>query len=132
MSIPTPDMENGASANQSEAQNEAQRKLHDLLESMWEQRKGMVVERLNTLTDAVQHLKENATPASREKGIYAAHNLAGILGTFGIPQGTELAREVEVAMGTDGPLSETQIQHLQNVIGQLTSLIAQRSLPTAR
>ena len=53
MSIPTPDMENGASANQIEAQNEAQRKLHDLLESMWEQRKGMVVERLNTLTDAV-------------------------------------------------------------------------------
>ena len=79
-----------------------------------------------------EHLKENATPASREKGIYAAHNLAGILGTFGIPQGTELAREVEVAMGTDGPLSETQIQHLQQVITELSSLIAQRSLPTAR
>ena len=124
----TPESENGATAEQ----NDAQRKLHDLLESMWEQRKSMVVERLNTLTDAVAHLKENATPASREKGIYAAHNLAGILGTFGIPQGTDLSREIEVAMGTDGPLNETQISHLQQVVGKLTELIAQRSIPTAR
>ena len=124
----TPDMDNGASAEQ----NEAQRKLHDLLESMWELRKSTVVERLNTLTDAVQHLKENTTPASREKGIYAAHNLAGILGTFGLPQGTNLAREVEVAMSMNEPLDSEKIEHLQEVIAELTSLIAQRSLPTAR
>ncbi len=99
---------------------------------MWEQRKGMVVERLNTLRDAVRDLPASPTPASRERGIDAAHKLAGILGTFGLPQGTDLARELEVAMSHPGALPTEQIAHLQQVVEQLGQLIAQRSLPTSR
>ena len=132
MNDPTPEIVAKPAEAQTEAQAEAQRKLHDLLESMWEQRKSIVVDRLNTLNDAVEHLPENITPDSREKGIYAAHNLAGILGTFGLPQGTELAREIEVAMSLGRPLSDAEVGHLKQVITQLSGLVAQRSLPTAR
>jgi HPt (histidine-containing phosphotransfer) domain-containing protein len=113
-------------------QSEAQRKLHDLLESMWEQRKGTVVDRLNLLEEAVRNLDKNTTRSSREPGIDAAHKLAGILGTFGLPRGTDLAREIEVAMGTEGPLSEQKIGHLRQVVTELAQLVAQRTLPTSR
>jgi HPt (histidine-containing phosphotransfer) domain-containing protein len=118
--------------NQGTDPNDAQRKLHDLLESMWELRKGTVVDRLNVLEAAVKNLHQSKTLASREQGIDAAHKLAGILGTFGLPQGTEMAREIEVAMGVDGQLDAREIAHLQQVVGQLAQLIAQRTLPTAR
>jgi HPt (histidine-containing phosphotransfer) domain-containing protein len=118
--------------NQGTDPNDAQRKLHDLLESMWELRKGTVVDRLNVLEAAVKDLHQSKTLASREQGIDAAHKLAGILGTFGLPQGTEMAREIEVAMGVDGQLDAREIAHLQQVVGQLAQLIAQRTLPTAR
>ena len=130
-----PGSEDGAISNRVDGQteqNEAQRKLHDLLESMWEARKSTVLERLNTLADAVSNLQQNQTVASREPGIYAAHNLAGILGTFGLPQGTELAREIEVAMGVEGPLGEAEALHLHQVVVELGALVAQRTLPTAR
>ena len=111
---------------------EAQKILHDLLETLWEQRKSSVVDRLNTLQQAVRNLDHSPTVKSREAGIDAAHKLAGILGTFGLPRGTDLAREMEVAMGHDGVLAADQVAHLQQVVGELAELIAQRTLPTTR
>jgi HPt (histidine-containing phosphotransfer) domain-containing protein len=111
---------------------EAQSKLHDLLEAMWQQRKSTVLDRLHVLEKAVDELSASPTPASREAGIDAAHKLAGILGTFGLPRGTELAREMEVALGAPGPVDDRQAAHLQDLVGEIAQLIAQRSLPTQR
>ncbi len=115
-----------------ESAAESQRILHDLLEGLWEQRKGMVVERLKLLEDVVLNLDDASTRPSRELGIDAAHKLAGILGTFGLPRGTDLAREVELAMSQDRALDTVEVQHLQAVVRDLGSLVAQRTLPTSR
>ena len=111
---------------------EAQKILHDLLETLWEQRKGSVVDRLQTLQKAVSTLDHSPTPKSRETGIDAAHKLAGILGTFGLPRGTDLAREVEVAMSREGSMPPEAVAHMQQVVDELATLIAQRALPTTR
>ena len=111
---------------------EAQKILHDLLETLWEQRKSSVVDRLHTLQEAVGNLDRSPTVKSRESGIDAAHKLAGILGTFGLPRGTDLAREMEVAMSGDGALKTETIAHLQQLVSELAKLIAQRTLPTTR
>ena len=111
---------------------EAQKILHDLLETLWEQRKSSVVDRLHTLQEAVRKLPDCPTVKSRESGIDAAHKLAGILGTFGLPRGTDLSREMEVALSRDGALKADEIAHLQQVADDLAKLIAQRTLPTSR
>jgi len=46
------------------------------------------------------------TAAEREEAHAAAHKLAGVLGTFGLTRGTELARQLEIAFSlesTPGP-----------------------------
>ncbi len=114
------------------AQTEAQKKLHDLLATLWEQRKNILIERLTTLQESIAGLEAPAAEASRKLGAETAHKLAGILGTFGLPQGTEIAREAEVTLEKDGALSPQEIARLHQITEQLAKLLDQRSLPNGR
>ena len=53
----------------------------------------------------------------------SAHKLAGVLGTFGLPRGTELAREAEQVFGQPIPPSKIEIEQLLELLVELTSLI---------
>jgi len=113
-------------------QADAQKKLHDLLATMWEQRKGAVLDRLHVLEDSISSLSESGDGDCRAVGADAAHKLAGILGTFGLPRGTDLAREAEVTLEKESPLTTEDIDRLRFLARELGLLIAQRSLPGAR
>ena len=113
-------------------QAESQKKLHDLLASLWEQRKGILLERLHVLKESIADLEATGSAESRKRGAETAHKLAGILGTFGLPRGTELAREAEVTLERDAPLGPDNLLRLHELAGELGLLIDHRSLPNGR
>jgi HPt (histidine-containing phosphotransfer) domain-containing protein len=121
---------NGAPAQSSGTgapdQTDAQKKLHDLLATLWKQRKSVVLERLSALEQAICTLEATGTEESRNTGADAAHKLAGILGTFGLPRGTDLAREAEVTLEKDGPVDADDLRRLHQVAKELSTLIDQR------
>ncbi len=89
------------------------------------------MERLEVLRASYHCLETNAADqAARRSGADAAHKLAGILGTFGLPAGTELARQIDIALEADAPLTAGHLATMRDVIQQLTSMIEQKSRET--
>ena len=81
------------------APEEVTGKLHDLLATLWSRSQQTISDRLDVLRTAHRSLRTNpADKNAHRAGADAAHKLAGILGTFGLPDGTNLARRVEVML----------------------------------
>jgi HPt (histidine-containing phosphotransfer) domain-containing protein len=56
-----------------------------------------------------------------------AHKLAGVLGTFGLHEGTELAREAENAYRADVQTDPDSAPHLAGIAARLRALLAGRN-----
>ena len=83
-------------------------------------------ERLTTLEAASTAFTEDTLSSEQvSAAAAAAHNLAGVLGTFGLARGTDLARELEqhysAAADTSLPASESISKTPPNVVAALTS-----------
>ncbi len=103
-------------------------KLHDLLVTLWARSRQTIGERLDVLEAAHKALKISPSdPAARRSGADAAHKLAGILGTFGLPHGTEVARRIEVMLEAQAPLRTFEVDTLQQSIAQLQVMIEEKS-----
>jgi HPt (histidine-containing phosphotransfer) domain-containing protein len=71
------------------------------LERLWTRFLPELRERVAALESAAQSLSVHAlTAEDREAAHAAAHKLAGVLGTFSLERGTELARELELLYQT--------------------------------
>jgi HPt (histidine-containing phosphotransfer) domain-containing protein len=71
-------------------------KLQEMLATLWEQHRPAIEERINILAQACEALRcGRLTTENREEALSAAHKLAGVLGTFGRTEGTDLARRIE-------------------------------------
>ena len=71
--------------------------LDDALAAIWERSRPIIAERLTRIEVAAAAA---ATGAARDddahrEGVRAAHQLAGSLGTFGLHEGSDLARAIE-------------------------------------
>ena len=63
---------------------------------LWERFKETFDQQVAVLESAAMDaLSEELGPEARERALREAHKLAGSLGTFGMPRGSEIAREVE-------------------------------------
>jgi diguanylate cyclase (GGDEF)-like protein len=63
---------------------------------IWERKKGAFLDRLTVLEQAVQAVKSQSLDAElNQKAIENAHKLAGGLGTFGLEEGSRVARQIE-------------------------------------
>jgi HPt (histidine-containing phosphotransfer) domain-containing protein len=103
-------------------------KLHDLLATLWSRSRETISERLDILRTTHRALRANSTDKNaRRAGADAAHKLAGILGTFGLPDGTNLARQVEVMLESAAPISPFDLEALQRAIDQLHLMIEAKS-----
>ena len=70
-----------------------------LLASMWDRNRPLMLERLATLDQAADAaLAHTLGGVLREDALNIAHKLAGSLGMFGFPAGTDLARELELEL----------------------------------
>jgi HPt (histidine-containing phosphotransfer) domain-containing protein len=103
-------------------------RLHDLLSTLWSRSRETIAERLDVLRSTLRSLRANPSDAvARKAGGDAAHKLAGILGTFGLPQGTELARRTEVMLESPGHIRPHDLDALQHTIDQLHQMIEAKS-----
>ena len=73
-----------------------QQAMAEAMNRLWAQYLPQIEERVRTLEAAAAAVTDRSlTPQQREEATAAAHKLAGVLGTFGLPDGTLLAREAE-------------------------------------
>jgi len=95
------------------------------LDRMWLQFRPQMEERLITLEAAAAALAAHTlSPEQLVAAASAAHKLAGVLGTFGLARGTELARELE--QHYCALPSPTSAPDLPALTTELRSIIANR------
>lgn len=86
-----------------------QQKLQSMLAELWNQHRSAIEERVELLSRACDALHQGTLdPDRRKEAQSAAHKLAGVLGTFGRSEGTDLARRIEIL------LSDTESLHLHH------------------
>lgn len=113
-------------------QESQQQKLHLLLATIWERSKKTVAERVQVLRQAhAAAAKGKMDDAMRKGAIDAAHKLAGVLGTFGLPRGTDLAREAEAIFEGSDRLGAADIKRLAVLVRELDALTKTSNLPAA-
>ena len=100
----------------------AEHELRMAMQALWDEARPRVLERIATLEDAVAALLAGGLgDAEREEARAAAHKLAGSLGTFGIEQGTVIARGLESAFEAepahaDAPALAEQVLALRRTV----------------
>lgn len=84
-----------------------------LITALWDRSLPIIYERLNGLDHACEAVVlETLTPMLRSSAADTAHKLAGSLGMFGYPRGTELAREIEYLLESDGAVDPVVFRRL--------------------
>ena len=120
------------SAGAKEDPESKQKKLQVLLAGLWEKSRQTIADRIEILQQArsLAAAGKLDEPA-RLRAADSAHKLAGVLGTFGLPRGTELAREAEelferhaTAGAAGSPAIEgPELERLSSLLDDLAGLI---------
>jgi HPt (histidine-containing phosphotransfer) domain-containing protein len=106
---------------------DAAAKIAARLTELWRTSRPIIVERIDALHSACDTLVQN--PADAEactNGLEAAHKLSGVLGVFGLPQGSEIASTIEFRLKSEHPLTPEDLSTLRNQIAALDAIIASR------
>ena len=75
-----------------------------MVAQIWEQGKDKIVARIDTLDQATLELLGGRLEIDmRREAEREAHKLAGSLTTFGVPEGSRLARDIEQTFQADSP-----------------------------
>ena len=97
--------------------------MADALNRMWVRFLPEIENRLAVVEDAARVLASSGLSADqRDSAHQAAHKLAGILGTFGLPRGTELARQAEHLLADGQSISDHPVVSASELVAWLTEL----------
>jgi HPt (histidine-containing phosphotransfer) domain-containing protein len=101
-------------------------KTAQLLAVLWERNRPVVEERLAILESAISALvaTESLAPEIQVDAANVAHKLAGTLGMFGYPRGTELARMIEEVLELQDALTPADANQLQAWVVELRAVLA--------
>ena len=98
------------------------------LTELWRTSRPTILERLTILQSACDSLTQNPlNTEARTEGLEAAHKLSGVLGVFGLPQGSEIASSIEFLLKSGEPLTADDLSSLREQITDLDAVIASRS-----
>ncbi len=101
--------------------------IAEAMNRLWEKYLPMMEERVATLRQAAKSLANGGLTASeQQKAADDAHKLAGVLGTFGLKDGTDLAREAESLYENPKDKVRPLAERLAAIAGQLQAMIASR------
>lgn len=85
----------------------------ELISALWERSVPLLTDRLNGLDIACEAaVVGRLSPIMRRGAADTAHKLAGSLGMFGYPRGTDLAREIEQLLENDGAVDAGLLREL--------------------
>ena len=97
------------------------------LTELWRKSRPTILERMTLLHSACDRLsRDPGDQAARNVGREAAHKLSGVLGVFGLPQGSAIASSIEdffLVPSTPGP---EDLSSLRRQIADLDTVIASR------
>ncbi|HEV2135242.1 MAG TPA: Hpt domain-containing protein [Terracidiphilus sp.] len=100
------------------------------LERLWQRHLPEIESRLDILDSAAAATAASAlTPDQKQAAHAAAHKLAGVLGSFGLSQATDPARETERLYAADSPPSRESAARLARMAATLRSLVANHMRP---
>jgi HPt (histidine-containing phosphotransfer) domain-containing protein len=101
-------------------------KTAQLLAVLWERNRPVVDERVAILESAINTLVVTyaLAPEIQVDAANVAHKLAGTLGMFGYPRGTELARMMEEVFEMTEPLTPVEAKLLQEWCVELKLVLA--------
>ncbi len=101
--------------------------LSEALDRLWARFLPEMRERVKVLENAAAALAVGTlNPAERDSAHAVAHKLAGVLGTFNLARGTELARELELIYARDDGPDPASAPRLAANAAELRALIENR------
>ena len=104
---------------------DAAAKIAARLQELWRTSKPQILERMAVLHSSCEGLAENSANAgARSSGLEAAHKLSGVLGVFGLPQGSEIASSIEFLLKPGELLTADDLATLRMSVAELDAMIA--------
>ncbi|MBH8575278.1 response regulator, partial [Nostocaceae cyanobacterium CENA369] len=100
------------------------------VDEIWQRFSGRVDEQVKVLEQAALNQKA-LDPELRAQATQEAHTLAGSLGTFGLAEGSKLARKIELLLKSGKTLKPFETANLQNWVKLLRQEIAAKGKETA-
>lgn len=101
--------------------------LAEIMNRLWTRHLPEIEQRVAILESAASaHAEGRLTAQLCENAHAASHKLAGILGTFGLDEGTVLAREAE-ALYANGCLSAVPPEHAAQLASRIRAIVASRT-----
>lgn len=101
--------------------------LEGLLRALWKSNYPTLLERLKTLRDAQSEFATGSLDKETRKcAESAAHKLAGVLGTFGLPEGSRIASKIEARLAQEAELSTERGRELGEWLDELEAVIASK------
>ncbi|NET77860.1 response regulator [Okeania sp. SIO1F9] len=112
----------------SQKYQESQQKLQDSISKIWDRFQGSINERIGVLEQVVVAGKNEILEIDlQKKAQQEAHKLAGSLGTFGLVDSSDLAREIETLLAAEKTLNSDEIFNLSKLVKSLCNKIEQHS-----
>lgn len=101
--------------------------LAEIMNRLWTRHLPEIEQRVAILESAASaHVEGRLTAELCEHAHAASHKLAGVLGTFGLDEGTALAREAE-ALYANGCLSAAPSEHATQLASRIRVIVASRT-----
>jgi DNA-binding response OmpR family regulator/HPt (histidine-containing phosphotransfer) domain-containing protein len=90
------------------------------LAEIWDRHRDRMFERVGTIDLVITALQAHSlTPEIRIQAWNSAHSLAGALGTFGLPIGSQVAKQIELLLSSETVITLTHIPELQAGVDEL-------------
>ncbi|HVZ84539.1 MAG TPA: Hpt domain-containing protein [Terracidiphilus sp.] len=102
--------------------------LSAAMDRLWAQFRPQMTERVDVLEAAARAAAADMlTKELRRSAETEAHKLAGVLGTFGLSLGTELAREAEAVFASGVDAAVAAAPRLAEIAAQLQGILAAKA-----
>jgi DNA-binding response OmpR family regulator/HPt (histidine-containing phosphotransfer) domain-containing protein len=98
------------------------------LTEIWNRHYDQMIDRVVTIEQAITALEDRSLSTElRNRAWHCAHTLAGALGTFGLPLGSQLAKQIESRLDAKTELTPAEIPQLQSELKRLRREIASKA-----
>ncbi len=99
---------------------------------IWHRHHGQMLDRVASIDRVIIALEDRSlSPEIRHQAWHCAHTLAGALGTFGLPVGSHIAKQIELLLQANTALTPAEIPQLQSGVDRLRQEIANKNLGSA-